>query len=564
MSKPLSPWVKELALRLYESLDCARSLTAAIMLRYEDYSGLVDLKAHPSDYRTALDFQTAYQASEFLRKFPGLPLGIDTGAVAAGKWLESEAECYRTNERLSPFLWGSPSEDERPLTEFIREMRKEVQYLVGAVPPRLINGRFGPGATVSDDARRCTIPDKLSSPPTFTADAVYWLVPWSGTAWAAGLASDSLRVPLSVKGNVWFSVPKDATTDRSCAKEPSLNGYYQRGVGIQIGERLKQRGYDLTVLPAYHQKLAREGSATGELVTIDLSSASDTICSNLVKLLLPEAWYELLDSLRSKYTLFPLGKSSSTAGAESSREKSRWVRLEKFSSMGNGFTFELETLLFLAIGRAAARRCGVDPERVSVFGDDIIVPTEMSAGVLSALSFCGFTPNKRKTYTTGEFRESCGGDFYRGEAVRPYLLKKEVTHEQDILGVANGLRRVSHLLERSSGRSFHLKRVWFFCVDALSAHVRRCRGPKDLGDICLHDDDEKRWVTRTRSSIRYIRVIRPRAARTVRWDGFGAGAQLAAALYLAGGGAMPLLDYQGKLSSRGEHLGFKIGWTPYS
>lgn len=577
MSESLLPEVERLALRLYEGLNCPRSLTAAILLRYGEWDALSKLKAAPSDYDDPDDFYRAYQACEFLRKYPGLPLGVDTSAVAWNAWLESEASCYQSNERLSPYLEGvsHPECDERIIGIF-REIRKEVTDLIGARPPVEIDGCFGPGATVSDPAIRCTITDKLSSSVSFTPDAVYWLVPWSGTAWAKAVCEDRQHQCLTdsrfrpSRGNVWFSVPKDATTDRSCAKEPSLNSFYQRGLGIAIAARLKQRGIDLKTRPDLHKELAQRASATGEMATIDIKSASDTICINLVRLLLPSAWFEALDSLRSKFTLRPSGG---------------WQRLEKFSSMGNGFTFELETLLYLAICRAASRHAGEGlEESVTVFGDDIIARTEAVPNVLALLQFCGFTPNKRKTYVDGRFRESCGGDFFDGQAVRPYLLKDIPNEPQFFIGIANGLRRVERNFGCAPGRGSPVHRAWLYCVDALPKSVRDCRGPESLGDLLIHTDEAewratKQWHYgrgrdgalghyRVRSSIRYFKVYRPVSRPTVRWGGFGAGAQMAAALYLAGStvgvSSRMFLNEAGRYSERDAVTGYKIGWTAWS
>lgn len=541
----LMPQVEEIALTLMSGLDCPRSVTVAILIRYGEWVQLAELVCSPGDYATAEAFGHASAATNFLRKYSGLPTGTDTRAVACAKWLEAEAACYWSNERLSPFLHGV--ETEGPLFEFLEQLKREVIALIGWAPPAVFDGRFGPGATVSDKSRMCTVPDKLCSVPSLTPEAIYHLVPWTGTQWASGLVEDLGETrPLSgllrfVRGNVFFTVPKDATTDRACAKEPSINAFYQLGVGGLLRDRLKQRsGVDLNSLPALHKSRARESSLTGEDATIDLSSASDTVCVNLVKLALPPKWFELLDSLRSSRTLF----------------EGRWTRLEKFSSMGNGFTFELETILFLAIGKAMTRLTGGEPSAISVFGDDIICRTSDSSAVLSALSFCGFTPNKRKTYVDGEFRESCGGDFFRGQAVRPYFLKDIPDENTRLIGIANGLRRLSYNLGCSQPRWPPVARSWLKAIGYLPARLRLIRGPEEFGDSVLWDSED-RWIIRWRSSIRYVQVYRAVSPATVRWSGFGAGTQLAAALYLAGKGRLrPIRDFRGNLTSRDSVSGY--------
>jgi len=74
-----------------------------------------------------------------------------------------------------------------------------------------------------------------------------------------------------------------------------------------------------------NQRYALLGSIDGSLATIDLSSASDTVSYALVMSLLPSGWFDLLDLFRSECVEVPGGV----------------IELEKFSSMGNAYTFEL-------------------------------------------------------------------------------------------------------------------------------------------------------------------------------------------------------------------------------
>ena len=73
------------------------------------------------------------------------------------------------------------------------------------------------------------------------------------------------------------------------------------------------------------------------------------------------------------------------------------------SPMGNGFTFELETLLFYALTMAV---CGKGNfVRVSVYGDDIICPTEHAQAVTSILVEAGFQLNLGKSFSSGPFQK---------------------------------------------------------------------------------------------------------------------------------------------------------------
>jgi hypothetical protein len=185
---------------------------------------------------------------------------------------------------------------------FFERARKNIASILGPCPD-LVSGRFGPGATFGDRGQMTTVPDKMSNEPTFTTDAWPFLVPWSGTMWASACV-DIGKVPRSVPGNRFMTVPKDATKFRGIAVEPSINVFYQLAYGKVIRGRLSRRGVDLDEGQDIHRRLACDASRRGHLATLDLRNASDTISRNLVKLLLPHTWYSVLDSLRSKKTFF--------------------------------------------------------------------------------------------------------------------------------------------------------------------------------------------------------------------------------------------------------------------
>lgn len=96
------------------------------------------------------------------------------------------------------------------------------------------------------------------------------------------------------------------------------------------------------------------------------------------------------------------------------------------SSMGNAFTFPLQTLLFSSLVYGVYRALGIPFERpyrqslgnFAVFGDDIIIVRKAYNLVSRMLSLCGFSVNVNKSFNEGFFRESCGGDFWCGHNVR--------------------------------------------------------------------------------------------------------------------------------------------------
>ncbi len=531
--QPLSQPVRSLATEVFSGLATPRALTALIMLRYSEWDQLATLHADPNDYLDSESYWAAAQASDLLRKYEPLPTSFDRKAVAEEGFISCERSCLRSNHRLYPLFFGSSEpQNNSGVLDFIGRVRKEIASILGPCPD-LVEGRFGPGATFGDKGANTLVPDKISSRPTFTPDSWPFLFPWSGTMWASA-CTETGKVPLKVRGNRFTTVPKDCTKHRGIAIEPSINVYYQLAYGKAIRGRLRCRGIDLEEGQDTHRKLARDASITDNLATLDLSNASDTICSNLVKLLLPPKWFDVLDSLRSKKTFF----------------KGHWHHLEKFSSMGNGFTFELETLIFLCLAAVSSRgTIGVD---TFAYGDDIIIKASASDDVISCLNFFGFTVNKRKSFANGAFRESCGGDFFLGTDVRPFFLKEDISQPHKLIACLNGLKRSS-----SYGFRFEsLRHAWHFGLSRLPSEIRSCRGPTDLGDCVIHDD-RQRWRTRWKHDIRYIKAYLPHRHKTVRWNGFAPYVILASAVYGLGWNG-------GNIIPRSSVLDYKIGEVPYS
>jgi hypothetical protein len=102
--------------------------------------------------------------------------------------------------------------------------------------------------------------------------------------------------------------------------------------------------------------------------------------------------------------------------------KGKPILYEKFSSMGNGYTFALETLIFWALGKAVNSLTG--GVVLSVYGDDIICSDCSAALLMEVLQWCGFVLNRDKSFVTGPFRESCGADWHTGTRVTPQYIRK--------------------------------------------------------------------------------------------------------------------------------------------
>lgn len=547
MSQVFPRDVEDVVLTLCKDIATPRALTVSLLVKAREWDQLVSLRTDPTWYTDPISFKGDAAITGLLKKVVNLPTTVDRVAVAKDNFWKGERQCASTNIRLLPYLDGGYNHPaDEGVYQFIEKARKIAARILGPCPD-LIDGKFGPGATFGDRGQYTTVPDKMSSRPTLTTGAIWFLPQWAGTQWATACCAGSTD-PIFIRGNRFTTVPKDCTKDRGIAVEPSINLFFQLGYGALLKSRLKRAGLDMKKAQDIHRQVACEASIRGHFATLDLSNASDTIAYSLVELLLPPRWFECLTALRSPYTQID----------------GHWVKLEKFSSMGNGFTFELETILFLTLCEAALESLGLPCEPgidLFVYGDDIIVPTDSAAAVKAVLQYFGMAINETKSFVDGPFRESCGGDFFRGVSVRPYHLEELPYEPQHYIAMANGLRRMGSRHDYPDDLHHFARRAWFCVLDALPSHIRRLRGPEALGDLVIYDH-QSRWITRTKHCIRYVQCYRPARYRKVAYQLFRSEVVLACATYGTEGGGRK--GNAGSLVPRDSVLGYKVGWVPYS
>lgn len=292
-----------------------------------------------------------------------------------------------------------------------------VYYLDDGIVPK-----HGPGSTAdrlgsNERWRLDTWTERLES--IFPA----WYLTVPNEKWAAEALA--YRKPLLEPGAEppvrVITVPKTMKTPRIIAKEPAHMQYVQQALrrllvqSIEDDSLLRHLIYFSDQTP--NQELARRGSISGQLATLDLSEASDRV-SNLLVLQLFEPWPHLsaaIQACRSTRADVP-GHGI--------------MPLTKFASMGSALTFPIEAMVFLAIAilscmeteklnRSAVRKRAkkLSSEQVAIYGDDIIVPTDHVQGVIANLELFGFKINAHKSFWNGKFRESCGKEYFNGQDV---------------------------------------------------------------------------------------------------------------------------------------------------
>lgn len=254
--------------------------------------------------------------------------------------------------------------------------------------------------------------------------------------------------------NELFTVPKNNEIDRCAAKEPDWNMFLQKGLGSLIRKRLLAEGVNLND-QSINNAYARKGSIDSSLATLDLSAASDSITEELVFQLLPTEWFEALSAVKSNVCKLPDGSYH------------KWVL---FSTMGNGFTFELESLIFYALAKAVAYHFGIKGV-ISVYGDDIICPTALATHLVSLFAVCGFVTNPDKSFIEGPFRESCGGHYYRGVNVTPIYIREPITNVPQLINIINQFRLWSCNNDAKIGTS-HNFQLWKRLTTLIPKHLR--------------------------------------------------------------------------------------------
>lgn len=383
-----------------------------------------------------------YLSSECFSKFVShetAPQEIRT-ARTVSKWLMQEKVNFFTNLRLRKGF--EPSFQLLPRVESVdvlRTIRKFVIDIIGKRPEfSVYEGGFSSGASTSRSRTTSHPAGKYIGIADITAAALpHW--ERSKQLRPVWVNSSSDHCPRLVTGNEFFTVPKNSDIDRACCKEPDLNMYLQKGVGNHIRRSLRRVGLDLNNQTP-NKDMAKIGSENGSLATIDLSSASDSVTCGLIELIFPPKWTKWMMDLRSEFTRIP-----EWVDEQGLRHPESIHRNEMLSSMGNGFTFEVESLVFFVLARTVAYYHGLRFSDLRVYGDDIICPSSMYPDLIWLLTTFGFSVNTKKSFHVGPFRESCGGHYHQGEDITPFYVRRPIERLTDLILLLNGVRRWSNI-----------------------------------------------------------------------------------------------------------------------
>lgn len=244
-------------------------------------------------------------------------------------------------------------------------------------------------------------------------------------------ATPELEQPVRV-----VMVPKTLKTPRVIAVEPACMQYTQQSLLIPLVQILERhpltRGHLNFTDQTVNAKLALTNSKSCILATLDLSEASDRVHRTL-GLHMFSCFPDLrnaVDACRSSRATLPTGVT---------------LQLEKFASMGSALCFPVESMVFFTIlVLSEIRRLKLSlsiksvklvSRSIYVYGDDLIVPVDGVQSAISHLEFFGLKVNARKSFSKGNFRESCGMDAYSGIEVTPsYVRRKLPRSRRDVEG----------------------------------------------------------------------------------------------------------------------------------
>ncbi len=436
------------------ALDCPRSLAVWLMFKFNEHDQLIALDINPDLYLDPKEFRDAYLSTKFLSKATFLSTSVDKKKTAIDGFLACEQACrvvngdgFRTSERkLSGFEW------------LHRAAQQTVLSILGdfTADEFFDSANWGPGITTLIKGDDVSSTNKFRLEGGITRPLDDFVSGLFAAAYPHWKPSFNIQF-----GSKVITVPKNSKTDRTIAVEPGINLWFQKSLGLMIRRRLLRFGLDLNS-QVRNQQLALKGSKDSSLATVDFSNASDSISYSTVRELIPSRWFTLLDLCRSSD-----GRIGRTP-----------VHYEKFSSMGNGFTFELESLIFFSIARAVCKKLRLPLRDVSVYGDDVIIPIEAFDLFCEVCSIYGFTVNRQKSFSSGWFRESCGSHYFAGVDCKPYYLKGVVKRESEIYVAANTVRRTSRF-------SYGCDKRFRKCFDDLTLRVDKhkiCRISEGYGD----------------------------------------------------------------------------------
>lgn len=290
-------------------------------------------------------------------------------------------------------------------------------------------------------------------------------------------------------------VPKTLKSPRVIAIEPVCMQFTQQAVAQELIRVLEHhrstRGHVNFTDQTINRNLALASSIGREYATLDLSSASDRVPRTLALQMFASnvALQRAIDACRSKRATLPTGET---------------LALKKFASMGSAMCFPVESMYFytLCIGAlleayhlpATKRNIFIVSRKVFVYGDDLLVPVDYAQFVSDYLLKYLSKVNKSKSFSKGNFRESCGLDAFNGYEVTPTYIRECVPEtKRSSTGIISWIASCNHFYKRGYWETAHYLRTVVERLLGMELPVVRENSPA-LGLLSYQDyHTAQRW-----------------------------------------------------------------------
>jgi len=161
-------------------------------------------------------------------------------------------------------------------------------------------------------------------------------------------------------------VPKNIKTSRSICMEPNTLMFFQQSVLARAIELLESSSLNQIIRlkdQSYNRYLSCLGSIAGDIDTIDLSSASDSLSFDLVKKIFPSSWQIVMRATRSSYVQTPDGSIRT---------------VKKFAPMGSALCFPVQCLTFASVCIYATCLYTYDTQKPNIPFDVWLTPSTIN------------------------------------------------------------------------------------------------------------------------------------------------------------------------------------------
>lgn len=325
------------------------------------------------------------------------------------------------------------------ITAFIKGLDPEL-------PDQGFLPRPGPGATNSPTEKHVRFrPHVLYTQlnDEFPYEEWFYSHPWD---LVTGIHKHPFRLKTEEMPTSRFKfVPKTYGKPRGICIEQLETQYLQQALKTVLYKRIEEhpltKGYINLFDQSVNGGLALRSSLDGYFATIDMKEASDRISRDLVSYLFGgnELFLRKLLALSTRIVDLP--------------DEIRFITefpTAKFAPMGSALCFPVMSLVHLFLVRAICCHIGRKDLiwDVYVFGDDIIVPSEVVEEVFTYLPKFGMRLNRDKSFYKSRFRESCGLHAYNGVEITPVYFKNIPTTSSTVSEFISCLQCEGHLYSK--------------------------------------------------------------------------------------------------------------------